>query len=185
MTTHTARKKSEGAKAESFELSSNDHMDFHLTGTHKCVTKIILITHGDGVSDIIRFGVSLEKGLLDNFDDLIRRRKYTNRSEAIRDLIRQELLKRDLEEDREVAGAITFIYDHHQRDLLNKIIDLQHDHQETIQSSQHIHLDHHNCLEIVAVKGMSGDISRLADNIKALRGVKHGSLSLSGTGKIK
>jgi CopG family nickel-responsive transcriptional regulator len=123
--------------------------------------------------------------LLDNFDRLIKKRKYTNRSEAIRDLIRQELLKKDLEEDREVAGAITYIYDHHQRDLLNKIIDVQHDHQDIIQSSQHIHLDHHNCLEIVAVKGNSSKVSKLADNIKSLKGVKHGSLSVSGTGKIK
>ena len=93
------------------------------------------------MSKTIRFGVSLEEALLDNFDRLIKSRKYTNRSEAIRDLIRQELLNKDLEEDREVAGAITFIYDHHQRNLLNKIIDIQHDHHDIIQSSQHIHLD--------------------------------------------
>ncbi|MGA3208000.1 MAG: nickel-responsive transcriptional regulator NikR [Syntrophales bacterium] len=134
------------------------------------------------MSKIIRFGVSLEEALLHNFDNLIKKRKYTNRSEAIRDLIRRELLKKDLEEDREVAGAITFIYDHHQRDLLNKIIDVQHDHQYIIQSSQHIHLDHHNCLEIVAVKGNSGRVKKLADTLKALKGVKHGSLSVSGTG---
>ena len=134
------------------------------------------------MSKIIRFGVSLEEALLHNFDSLIKKRKYTNRSEAIRDLIRQELLKKDLEEDREVAGAITFIYDHHQRDLLHKIIDVQHDHQHIIQSSQHIHLDHHNCLEIVAVKGHSGKVKKLADTLKALKGVKHGSLSVSGTG---
>jgi CopG family transcriptional regulator, nickel-responsive regulator len=134
------------------------------------------------MSKIIRFGVSLEEALLHNFDSLIKKRKYTNRSEAIRDLIRQELLKKDLEEDREVAGAITFIYDHHQRDLLHKIIDVQHDHQHIIQSSQHIHLDHHNCLEIVAVKGNSGKVKKLADTLKALKGVKHGSLSVSRTG---
>jgi CopG family nickel-responsive transcriptional regulator len=137
------------------------------------------------MSDIVRFGISLENALLDNFDNLIKRRKYTNRSEAIRDLIRQELLKKDWEEDQEVAGAITFIYDHHQRDLLNKIIDVQHDHQDIIQSSQHIHLDHHSCLEIVAVKGNSKKVSKLADTLKALKGVKHGSLSISSTGKIK
>ena len=137
------------------------------------------------MSKIIRFGVSLEEALLHNFDNLIKKRKYTNRSEAIRDLIRQELLKKNLEEDREVAGAITFIYDHHQHDLLNKIIDVQHDHQDIIQSSQHIHLDHHSCLEIVAVKGNSKKVITLADMLKALKGVKHGSLSMSSTGKIK
>ena len=137
------------------------------------------------MSDIVRFGISLENELLDNFDNLIKRRKYSNRSEAIRDLIRQELLKRDLEEDREVAGAITFIYDHHQRNLLNKIIDVQHDYQDIIQSSQHIHLDHHNCLEIVALKGNSKKVNKLSDTLRALKGVMHGSLSMSGTGKIK
>lgn len=127
----------------------------------------------------------MEKALLDNFDTLIRQRKYTNRSEAIRDLIRQELLKQELEEDRQVAGAIIFIYDHHMRDLVNKIIDVQHDYQDVIQSSQHIHLDHYNCLEIVAIKGNSSTVRRLADTINALKGVKHGSLSVSGTGTIK
>jgi CopG family transcriptional regulator, nickel-responsive regulator len=133
------------------------------------------------MSKTIRFGVSLEETLLDNFDRLIKSRKYTNRSEAIRDLIRHELLSKDLEEDRGVAGAITFIYDHHQRDLLNKIIDVQHDHQDIIQSSQHIHLDHHSCLEIVAIKGNYRKVSKLADTLKALKGVKHGSLSVSST----
>ncbi len=137
------------------------------------------------MSDIVRFGISLENALLDNFDNLIKRRKYSNRSEAIRDLIRQELLKKDLEEDREVAGAITFIYDHHQRNLLNKIIDVQHDYQDIIQSSQHLHLDHHNCLEIVAVKGNSKQVNKLSDTLKALKGVKHGSLSMSSIGKVK
>jgi CopG family nickel-responsive transcriptional regulator len=137
------------------------------------------------MSDIVRFGISLDNELLRNFDNLIKRRKYSNRSEAIRDLIRQELLKKDLEEDREVAGAITFIYDHHQRNLLNKIIDVQHDYQDIIQSSQHIHLDHHNCLEIVALKGNSKKVNKLSDTLKALKGVMHGSLSMSGTGKIK
>ena len=137
------------------------------------------------MSKIIRFGVSLEEALLDKFDKLIKSRKYTNRSEAIRDLIRQDLLRKDFEEDREVAGAITFIYDHHQRDLLNKIIDVQHDHQDIIQSSQHIHLDHHSCLEIVAVKGNSSIVSKLSDTLKALKGVKNGSLSVSGTGSIR
>ena len=137
------------------------------------------------MSDIVRFGISLGNELLGNFDNLIKRRKYSNRSEAIRDLIRQELLKQDLEEDREVAGAISFIYDHHQRNLLNRIIDVQHDHQDIIKSSQHIHIDHHNCLEIVAVKGNSKKVNKLSDALRSLKGVMHGSLSMSGTGKIK
>lgn len=137
------------------------------------------------MSEVVRFGISLEKGLLDEFDRLIAQRRYTNRSEAIRDLIRQDLLKKDLEDDRDVAGAITYIYDHHQRDLLNKIIDVQHDTHDIIQSSQHIHVDHHNCLEIVAVKGKASQIKQLADTIKALKGIKHGSVTMSAISKTK
>ncbi|OPY06212.1 MAG: putative nickel-responsive regulator [Syntrophus sp. PtaB.Bin001] len=136
------------------------------------------------MADIVRFGVSLENALLKQFDRLIRERNYTNRSEAIRDLIREELLKKEWTEDQEVAGAITYIYDHHQRDLLNKIIDVQHDFHDVIKSTQHIHLDHHNCLEIVAVQGNPSSISRLSNTLKALKGVKHGSLNISGIGQI-
>jgi CopG family transcriptional regulator, nickel-responsive regulator len=135
------------------------------------------------MSELIRFGVSLDKKLLEKFDHLIRSRRYTNRSEAFRDLIREELIKKEWEEDREIAGAITFVYDHHKRDLLNKIIDIQHDHQKIIISTQHIHLDHDNCLEIVAVKGRSREVQRLADSIKAIKGVRHGTLSMTSTGK--
>ena len=102
------------------------------------------------MSDLFRFGVSLDKALLDKFDRYIRERNYSNRSEAFRDLIRQELIKKEWQEGDDVAGAITLIYDHHRKDLLNKITDLQHDFQSVIISTQHIHLDHDNCLEIVA-----------------------------------
>ncbi len=135
------------------------------------------------MSELIRFGVSLDKKLLAKFDHLIRSRRYTNRSEAFRDLIREELIKKEWEEDREVAGAITFVYDHHKRDLLNKIIDIQHDHQKIIISTQHIHLDHDNCLEIVAVKGRSREVRKLADLLKSIKGVQHGTLSMTSTGK--
>jgi CopG family transcriptional regulator, nickel-responsive regulator len=142
------------------------------------------MTKGSDMAEIVRFGVSLENALLQQFDRLIKEQRYTNRSEAIRDLIRQELLKKEWTEDQEVAGAITYIYDHHQRDLLNRIIDVQHDFHEVIKSTQHIHLDHHNCLEIVAVKGNSTLISNLSNTLKALKGVRHGSLSISGIGQI-
>jgi CopG family nickel-responsive transcriptional regulator len=136
------------------------------------------------MSDLVRFGVSLDKELLRAFDALIREKEYTNRSEALRDLIRQELVDREWRQnDREVAGAITFVYDHHQRTLLNQIIDIQHDFQEIIISTQHIHLDHDNCLEIVAVKGSARDIQRLADRLKSIKGVHHGTLSMSSTGR--
>ncbi|MBN1613568.1 MAG: nickel-responsive transcriptional regulator NikR [Deltaproteobacteria bacterium] len=135
------------------------------------------------MSELARFGVSLEKELLDKFDSLIRQRNYSNRSEALRDLIRQELVKKAWQAgDGEVAGAITFVYDHHGRALLNKITDIQHGFQDIIISTQHIHLDHDNCLEIVAVKGKPARLQRLADMLKSLKGVRHGILSMSSTG---
>ncbi len=135
------------------------------------------------MNDIVRFGVSLDRDLLDKFDVLIRNRRYTNRSEAIRDLIRQQLVTEEWKENKEIAGAIMLMYDHHKRELLTKIMDTQHDFQRIIVSTQHIHLDHHNCLEIIAVKGSSNDVRTLADTLKALKGVKHGSLSMSSTGR--
>jgi len=135
------------------------------------------------MSGIVRFGVSLDQGLLEQFDRLIRGKRYTNRSEALRDLIRKELVEREWQEDREVAGAITYIYDHHRRDLLNRIMDLQHGYQKYIISTQHVHLDHDHCLEIVAVRGRAKEIRRLADDLKALKGVRHGTLSMTSLGR--
>lgn len=131
----------------------------------------------------MRFGVSLNKELLEKFDSLIRERNYSNRSEAIRDLIRDEFVKREWIEGDDVAGAITLIYDHHRKDLLSKITDIQHNYQKIIISTQHIHLDHDNCLEIIAVRGNPEQVQRLADTLKAIKGVKHGTLSMSSTGK--
>ncbi len=132
---------------------------------------------------LIRFGISIEKDLQEKFDQLIKKRNYTNRSEAIRDLIRQELIKKEWQEDKEVAGAITLIYDHHKRELVNKLTELQHDFQKLIMSTQHIHLDHENCLEIIAVKGTPKEVQRLADTLRSIKGVKYGTLSMATTGK--
>jgi CopG family nickel-responsive transcriptional regulator len=134
------------------------------------------------LSNLFRFGVSLEKTLIEKFDRYIREKNYPNRSEAFRDLIRQELIKKEWLEGEEVAGSITLIYDHHRRDLLNKITDIQHDFQGVIISTQHVHLDHDNCLEIVAVRGQPASVQRLADTLRAIKGVKHGALSMSSTG---
>jgi CopG family nickel-responsive transcriptional regulator len=133
------------------------------------------------MSELVRFGVSLEEGLLKRFDDLIHRRKYTNRSEALRDMIRQELLKQEWEEGGEVAGAITFIYDHHTRELLSKITDIQHASQEVIISTSHIHLNHDYCLEIVAVRGVVKKVLKLSDSLRAIKGVRHCALSMTGS----
>jgi CopG family nickel-responsive transcriptional regulator len=132
---------------------------------------------------LVRFGVSLEKPLLDRFDALIRERQYTNRSEALRDLIRRDLVEREWQEGQEVAGAITLIYDHHKRDVLARVTDIQHDFQDVIISTQHIHLDHDNCLEIVAARGKAGEVQRLADALTSVRGVRHGTLNMSSMGR--
>lgn len=135
------------------------------------------------MSELVRFGVSLEKPLLERFDDLIREKQYTNRSEALRDLIRRDLVQREWREGGEVAGAVTLIYDHHQRDVLSKVTDTQHGFQGVIISTQHIHLDHHNCLEIIAARGKAEEVQRLADALTSIKGVRHGTLSMSSTGR--
>ena len=135
------------------------------------------------MADLVRFGVSLEKKLLDKFDKLINKKNYPNRSEAFRDLIREELIKKEWLEGKEIAGAITLIYDHHRRELVDRLTDIQHEFQKVIISTQHIHLDHNNCLEIIAIKGSPKDARSLADILRAVKGVKHGTLSMSSTGK--
>ena len=135
------------------------------------------------MTNLSRFGVSLEKHLLGEFDRLIKKRKYFNRSEAFRDLIRQELVKEEWQAGLEVAGAVTLVYDHHKRELINKLTDIQHDFQGNIISTQHIHLDHDNCLELIAVKGSAEIVTRLSDSLRSVKGVKHGTLSMSSTGK--
>jgi len=135
------------------------------------------------MAQLARFGVSLGKELLDKFDHLIKDRNYTCRSEAFRDLIRKELVEKQWREGKEIAGAITLIYNHHKRKLVNKLTDTQHDFGDIIISSQHIHLDHNNCLEIIAVKGSPKEAQKLADTLRSVKGVKHGTLSMSTTGK--
>jgi len=132
---------------------------------------------------LVRFGVSLEQDLLEKFDRLTKERSYTNRSEAFRDLIRQELVGKQWQSGHEIAGAITLIYDHHKRELVNKLMDIQHAFGDMIISSQHVHLDHNNCLEIIAVKGSPKEAQKLSDSLKSVKGVKHGTLSMSTTGK--
>lgn len=135
------------------------------------------------MTNLFRFGVSLEKELIDKFDRLIKEKNYTNRSEAIRDLIRQELVKKQWQQGKEIAGAITLVYDHHKRELVNKLLDIQHDFQKIIVSTQHVHLDHDNCLEIIAVKGSPVQTQKLTNVLKSSKGVKHITLSASTTGK--
>jgi len=129
---------------------------------------------------ITRFGVSIEPDLIKKFDKTIKKEGYANRSEAIRDLIRKNLIEeKNKNPDEEAIGTLTMIYDHHTGTLTNRLLDLQHDHHNEILSTTHIHIDHHNCLEVLVLKGKTGNIQKLADNIKALKGIKHGELVIT------
>ena len=134
------------------------------------------------MSELVRFGVSLEDDLLNKFDRHIKRHKYTNRSEAIRDLIREELVKKEWTENKEVTGAITLVYDHHTRELVTKVLDVQHDYHACILSTQHIHLDHHNCFEIIVTKGKSKEIEELYQKLKSIKNVKHTGFMMATKG---
>lgn len=130
-----------------------------------------------------RFTVSMEENLLDDFDCYIRDRNYKNRSEALRDLIRSRSIEKQWLADKDVMGVISLVYDHHQHKLQEKVTELQHDFHSQIVSTTHVHMDHHNCLEVIIVRGKAGDVRRLANNLTALRGVRNASLSMSSTGK--
>lgn len=134
------------------------------------------------MSILVRFGISLEKRLLDGFDQLIKKKNYTNRSEAIRDLIREDLVKEEWREDKIVSGAITLVYNHHKRELVNHLTDIQHDYHDNILSTQHLHLDEDNCLEIIAIKGKAKQIKELYGRLKSAKGVKHAGIAEASTG---
>jgi CopG family nickel-responsive transcriptional regulator len=135
------------------------------------------------MSNLIRFGVSLDEELLKKFDRHIKQHKYTNRSEAVRDLIREDLVKKEWTENKEVTGAITLVYNHHTRKLVNRILDIQHDYHDYILSTQHIHLDHHNCFEIIVTRGKSKEIEELFLKLKSIKSVKHAGFLMATKGK--
>ncbi len=132
----------------------------------------------------IRFGVSLDSELLEKFDALCDERCYQTRSEAIRDLIRNTLVQQDWEDsDKEVAGALTLVYDHHKSDLSQRLTAIQHDFHESIIASIHAHLDHDNCLEVLVLKGPGNRLQELSKRLISTKGVKFGKLNLATTGK--
>lgn len=132
----------------------------------------------------IRFGVSLDSDLLEKFDSLCREKSYQTRSEAIRDLIRNTLVQREWEQaEGEVAGTLTMVYDHHHSGLAQKLTEIQHEVHEVILSSLHCHLDHHNCLEVLVLRGEAETIRHLGQRLISTKGVKHGQLNLTTTGK--
>ena len=136
------------------------------------------------MGEVTRFGVSLDEKLLRQFDRLIVRKGYANRSEALRDLIRESLVRDQWELGTEEAvGTITLVYDHDTRDLADKLTDLQHAHYESIVSTLHVHLDPHHCLEVLVLRGTARTLKEIADRLIGTRGVKHGTFSATTEGR--
>ena len=133
--------------------------------------------------DLVRLSLSIEKPLFDKLEKLVKQSKYTNRSEFVRDLIREELVRREWDEDRETVATVTLVYNHHQRKLSEKLTGIQHSHHDEVQVSTHVHLDEHMCAEVILIKGRASRIRRLADNLRQQKGVLHASLSFSSTGR--
>jgi CopG family nickel-responsive transcriptional regulator len=136
------------------------------------------------MADLTRFGVSIQTRLLDQFDRLIAQKGYVNRSEAIRDLIRNQLVAITAEhEEGEMVGTLTFVYNHHVRQLSDLLTEFQHQHYGAVIAALHVHLDEENCLEVLVIRGPSGEIRRIADTLIGTKGVKHGKLTLTTAGK--
>lgn len=131
---------------------------------------------------LARFGVSFETDLLAKFDTWISENGYPNRTEALRALVRKEFVQEQWDSNEEVAGAISLIYDHHKPELLSSLAHLQHEHPGLVVSGQHIHLDHHNCLEILAVRGKANRVQELFNKMRSFKGIKRASLTPMSTG---
>jgi CopG family transcriptional regulator, nickel-responsive regulator len=136
------------------------------------------------MSHLKRFGVAMGDALLTKLDQIVRHKNYANRSAALRDLVRDQLVEAEWANPRqEVVGTLTMVYDHHARLLADKMGDIQHEHHGNIIASTHVHLDAHNCAEVVIIKGQSATIKKIADRLIATKGVKHGKLVMTSTGK--
>lgn len=130
-----------------------------------------------------RFTVSMDEKLLADFDTYITQRKYVNRSEAIRDLIRSVFVEKEWQADKQVMGVISLVYDHHKPNLQEKLTEIQHDYHHQVISTTHVHMDHYNCLEVVIVKGKPDSVVAFADSLKSLKGVRNCDLAMTTTGK--
>lgn len=135
------------------------------------------------MAELVRTGISLERELLERFDRAIRKKRYQNRSEAIRDLVRDYAVEEDIEENRTVVGSLTVVYNHHRPKLSEQLIEVQHHAYGKVIAATHVHLDASNCLEVIIMKGRSSEVRHIADQILSLRGVKHGKLALTTQGK--
>lgn len=135
------------------------------------------------MSGLYRFGISIDSKLIGQFDAAIGARGYGNRSEAIRDLIRDFIVRKEWGADEEIVGTITLVYDHRVREVSPRLIELQHNAEDAILSNLHIHLDHHNCLEVIVVRERAKKVRALSDELIGARGVKHGKLTATTTGR--
>jgi CopG family nickel-responsive transcriptional regulator len=125
----------------------------------------------------------MDAGLLKRFTEASRKRRYLNRSQALSDLIRESLVREEWHGDEEIVGTVSLVYDHHRHDLTERLNHLQHDHVGMVLATLHIHLDHDNCLEVITVRGKASQVQRVADALVGTRGVKHGKLTATTTGK--
>jgi CopG family nickel-responsive transcriptional regulator len=135
------------------------------------------------MSKVTRFSVSIESDLLERFLRMSGKRGWENRSEALRHLMREALVRDEWSGAEEIVGTITIVYDHHKRELTDRLTSIQHDHHDSVLAATHIHLDHDNCLEMIAVKGTASEVQKIADALIGTRGVKHGELTATTTGK--
>lgn len=136
------------------------------------------------MSELVRLSISLEEPLLKRLERLVKKSRYANRSEFIRDMIRQRLVEQQWsDKHREVVGTITMIYDHHARQLTDKLVDIQHDHYENILATTHVHLSHDLCAEMIMVRGSAARVRQITDSLRQQRGVLHAALTMSSTGE--
>ena len=136
------------------------------------------------MGEVTRFGISIDSQLLESFDYMIEQKRYMSRSEAIRDLIRASLVEiRAGNDEEEMVGTITLVYNHHVHDLAEKLTEQQHAHSDKIISALHVHLDAHNCLEVLVARGKACDVKQIADELLGVKGVKHGKLVMTTTGE--
>ena len=134
------------------------------------------------MSSLIRTGISLDRELLERFDRMIEQKGYSNRSEAIRDIVRDHFVEEDVVSNKVVVATLTLVYDHHQPKLSEQLIEAQHNYKGQVLASTHVHLDHHNCLEVIILKGRGTEAKAFADRLLSLKGVKHGRLVLTNAG---
>lgn len=161
-------------------MSRQGKIDYKLCDNkkYKIVARISIVCVT--MEKITRFGVSIEPNLLNKFDNIIKKEGYQNRSEAIRDLIRNKCIStKKCNPESNAIGTLTMIYDHHTGHLTEKLLKIQHDNTSEILATTHIHIDHDNCLEVLILKGKTAQIQQLADNIKSMKGIKHGELVMT------